>query len=126
MMQSQCPWTPCKMPMPLSFKPSTFSAFSFSKQLRLHRKSIASIVSTRRGIASYPSLMASSPSVSTTQKDAFSTQNDSTRKTQQPLQVPQSLFISLLANFVRPSLIFDMGFVFYSIFCVINSYFQFA
>ncbi|KAL3592410.1 hypothetical protein D5086_011050 [Populus alba] len=35
--------------------------------------------------------MASSPSVSTTQKDAFSTQNDSTRKTQQPLQVAKRL-----------------------------------
>ncbi|KAJ6412691.1 hypothetical protein OIU84_005689 [Salix udensis] len=90
-MQSKCPWTPCKMPMPLSFKPSTFSAFSFSKQLLLHRKSIAYIVSTRRGIACYPSLMASSPSVSTTQKDAVSTQNDSTRKTQQPLQVAKRL-----------------------------------
>ncbi|KAJ6412692.1 hypothetical protein OIU84_005689 [Salix udensis] len=35
--------------------------------------------------------MASSPSVSTTQKDAVSTQNDSTRKTQQPLQVAKRL-----------------------------------
>ncbi|KAH8508882.1 hypothetical protein Peur_050732 [Populus x canadensis] len=90
-MQSQCPWTPCKMPTPLSFKPLTFSTFSFSKQLLLHKKSIASISSTSRGIVSYPSLMASSPSVSTTQKDAFSTQNDSTRKTQQPLQVAKRL-----------------------------------
>ncbi|KAI5589195.1 hypothetical protein BDE02_05G145000 [Populus trichocarpa] len=90
-MQSQCSWTPCKMPTPLSFKPLTFSTFSFSKQLLLHKKSIASISSTSRGIVSYPSLMASSPSVSTTQKDAFSTQNDSTRKTQQPLQVAKRL-----------------------------------
>ncbi|CAK7347009.1 unnamed protein product [Dovyalis caffra] len=35
--------------------------------------------------------MASSPSVSTTQKDAVCTQNDSTQKTQQPLQVAKRL-----------------------------------
>ncbi|KAG5250888.1 kynurenine--oxoglutarate transaminase [Salix suchowensis] len=61
-MQSQCIWTPCKVLTPLSFKPSsTFFTFSFSKQLLLPSKSIAAVSSARRGISSYPSLMASSP-----------------------------------------------------------------
>lgn len=72
---------------PLSFKPSSFFTFSFSKQLLLPDKSIAAISYTRRGISSYPSLMASSPSL----KDAVSTQNESTQKTQQPLQVAKRL-----------------------------------
>ncbi|KAJ6939305.1 hypothetical protein NC651_005673 [Populus alba x Populus x berolinensis] len=86
-MRSQCIWTPCKVLTPLSFKPSSFFNFSFSKQLLLPDKSIAAISSTRRGISSYPSLMASSPSL----KDAVSTQNESTQKTQQPLQVAKRL-----------------------------------
>ncbi|KAJ6335650.1 hypothetical protein OIU78_012299 [Salix suchowensis] len=68
---------------PLSFKPSsTFFTFSFSKQLLLPSKSIAAVSSARRGISSYPSLMASSPAG----KDVGSTQNNSNQKTQQPLQ----------------------------------------
>ncbi|KAJ6337433.1 hypothetical protein OIU76_007165 [Salix suchowensis] len=82
-MQSQCIWTPCKVLTPLSFKPSsTFFTFSFSKQLLLPSKSIAAVSSARRGISSYPSLMASSPAG----KDVVSTQNNSNQKTQQPLQ----------------------------------------
>lgn len=104
-MRSRCIWTPCKVLSPLSFKPSSFFTFSFPKQLLLPDKSIAAISSTRRGISSYPSLMASSPSL----KDAVSTQNESTQKTQQPLQVIRFLFSFInifLANSYAHSLFF--------------------
>lgn len=74
-------------------------------------KSIAAVSSARRGISSYPSLMASSPAG----KDVVSTQNNSNQKTQQPLQVirfPFLCYINIfLANLYANSSFFHMGFV---------------